>query len=393
MKRYDILVCGDLWALDLVVGEFFARKGLRVCVVRRIRFGRPAEEVEVPEGFMKALLPQHIVHISRVSELVRIARNARLVLTFTGSYGFALKWRWPLRRLLGLPPVINSPTGSDFSELLMARSVTGAFYRYFVKTCDLNVGFVYPRILQNMAKLRLKNVVFLRHPFLLPELDAPRSPFQPGARLRFFHASHFDFKINDFRDQRNSSKGNDRFLRAFMRALDQGLDAECHLVDRGPDRVVARNMTATSRHAERFVWMQPLTRDELFLEMARADVVVDQFDVGGLGGIAIEAMAIGKPVLIFLHPSSLNIVYAEPPPVINAHTEDEIFEQICSHTRPELQRIGQEARRWVGQNHSWQTCLDQYLFYYSVLTGHNVVDYAGGTTANSTLEKYGGSAD
>jgi glycosyltransferase involved in cell wall biosynthesis len=386
MKRYDILVCGDLCALDLIVGEFFARKGLRVCVVRRIRTGTPAEDIGVPQGFIKALSPQHIVHISRVAELVRIARSARLVLTFTGSFGFALKWRWPLRRLLGLPPVINSPTGSDFSELLMAKSATGAFYRYFVRTCDLNVGLVYPRILQNMAELRLKNVVFFRHPYLLPEFDAPRPPSDSGGRLRFFHASHFDFKINDPGDQRNSSKGNDRFLRAFMRALDQGLDAECHMVDRGPDRVVARNMTETSRHSERFVWMPHLTRDELFREMARADVIVDQFDVGGLGSIAVEAMAIGKAVLTFLRPSSLSIVYAEPPPVINAQTEDEIFEQIRGQTRPELQRIGREARRWVRQNHSWQTCLDQYLFYYSVLTGHRVVDYAGGAAPNSLSE-------
>jgi len=98
----------------------------------------------------------------------------------------------------------------------------------------------------------------LRHPYLLPEMSADAAP--PSGPLRLFHASHFDFKVSDPGVARNSAKGNDRFLRALLRAFDAGLDAQCVLLDRGPDRQVARDMIGQSRHADRFTWLPHLSR-------------------------------------------------------------------------------------------------------------------------------------
>lgn len=370
--EHDILVYGDLCANDLLLGEFLARKGLRVHVARKKRQG--GNGVELPEGFLQALGEADISHIGGPGDLVALARRSRMVLTFTGAFGFAMSWRWPLRRVLGLPPVFNYPTGSDFSETLGGSGPLSLFYRYFVRTCAMNAGFTYPHILKNILRRRVTNIAFVRHPYLLPEMPADMPP--PSGPLRLFHASHLDFKVSDPGAFRNSAKGNDRFLRAFLRALDEGLDADCVLLDRGPDRGVARAMIDESRHAGRFTWLPHLSREAFFAEMARADMVVDQFDVGGLGGIAIEAMALGKPVLTHVETANLNIVYSEVPPVLAAFTEDEICARIMDHRdREQLAEIGAAAKGWVHRNHHWENCLDTLLFYYALLTGHEAVDY------------------
>jgi len=374
----DILIYGDQCANDLQMGEFLARRGLRVRVARKAR-DASVVTIDLPRDFFTTLAAEQVVHIRGPGELVALARASRMVLTFTGAFGFALRWRWPLRRWLGLPPVFNYPTGSDFSELLAQSSPIAWFYRYFVRTCDINAAFAYPHILKNILRYRVDNIAFLHHPYLLPK---PRPEVVRPGRLRFFHASHLDFRLTDNGRHRNSSKGNDRFLRAFLRALDGGLDAECLMLDRGPDRAIARQLIEASPHAQRFIWLPHLGREEFFDTMASADMVVDQFDVGGLGGIAVEAMALGKPVLLYLDRACLPIVYSEPPPVLNAYTEDEIYACIMAHSdSATLASLGRSAREWVHRNHSWETCLDTFLFYYALLTGHEVVDYGYGRDA------------
>jgi glycosyltransferase involved in cell wall biosynthesis len=127
---------------------------------------------------------------------------------------------------------------------------------------------------------------------------------------------------------------------------------------------------------EYFIWTPALSRDALIAEIQRADVVVDQFDVGGLGGIAVEAMSLARPVLVYLNENALRVQYAQLPPVLNGASEVEIHTLLgrC-RDRGWLNQLGQAARRWAIEHHHWSTCLDQFLFYYMLLTGHQVVDY------------------
>ena len=125
---------------------------------------------------------------------------------------------------------------------------------------------------------------------------------------------------------------------------------------------------------DRFIWKPHLTRDELVDEFRKADVVVDQFDVGGPGGgISMEAMSAGKPVMRYSQENCLNIFYAESPPILNCRTEEEIYEQInrC-RDRTYLQNVGEKAKEWVYKHHHWEKCLDQFHCYYALLTKHRV---------------------
>jgi len=63
-----------------------------------------------------------------------------------------------------------------------------------------------------------------------------------------------------------------------------------------------------------------LPNDELLRRMAQADIIIDQLLVGWYGGQAVEAMALGKPVIAYMHQPYFNLVdFAEEIPVYNSN--------------------------------------------------------------------------
>lgn len=378
-KPYDLLIVGNLAGIDVVLAEHLERRGLH-CVVARNRTSYQAQREIVDDftGYNRQFDLSHIHWVAGKLDFVRLARQSRMIVAFSGTILTYLKWLWPLRDLLGLPPIANWHTGADIMELARQKSLHGRFYRNLLKAAALNIGFSYPDALASYLQLKVPNLVFLHFPYLQPEYVDGKLRNSKSDVLRFFHASHFDFKINDPGDHRKTSKGNDRFLRAFARALRDGLKAECVLLDRGPDRDVARELVEQLGIAKYCTWKPHLSRPELIEEFAQADVVVDQFDIGGHGGIAIEAMSMGKPVLMWAAGEAYRVSYPEVPPVLNAFSEDEIYEQLMfCKDRTYLEKLGKQAHAWVQLYNNWQTCLDPFLFYFTLITGKAIVDYNG----------------
>ena len=57
-----------------------------------------------------------------------------------------------------------------------------------------------------------------------------------------------------------------------------------------------------------FKILAPMPRAHLLKEMAEADIVIDQLLIGWYGGQAVEALAMGKIVMAYLHPPYLELV-------------------------------------------------------------------------------------
>lgn len=376
-KIYDVLIIGELVGIDLMFAEHLSRKRLKCCVLRR-QTKTSTEKISSLSSYHTHFQEQDIIYYKNGREFLKYAKKSRLIVSFTGALIGALRFLWLLHHFLRLPPVVNITTGSDIMELAVEKSLLGVMYRQYLKFADLNWCAPYPYAVKNIFALKVPNVVFMRYPYyLLPDnhnvISIKNDEKKP---LHFFHASHLDWKVNDPGSHRKSTKGNDRFIKAFARAIKDGLDAYCVILDRGPDRAVAKELIRNLDVEDRFIWKPHLTRDELLNEFCNTDMVVDQFDGGGFGGIAIEAMSMGKPVMIYLQKNCLNLLYAEPPPVLNCHTEEEIYDQIMKcRDRAYLQNIGKNAKEWIYKYHHWETCLDQFLFYYTLLTGHRVLDY------------------
>jgi len=88
----------------------------------------------------------------------------------------------------------------------------------------------------------------------------------------------------------------------------------------------------------------------------RADVVVDQLLAGWYGGVAVEAMALGKPVIAYLRESDLSLVpeaMRRELPIINAdpHTIHAVLKSLATTNRGSLAEIGKKSRAYVEKWH------------------------------------------
>jgi glycosyltransferase involved in cell wall biosynthesis len=117
--------------------------------------------------------------------------------------------------------------------------------------------------------------------------------------------------------------------------------------------------------------VEGLHHDEAKERYRRADIVVDQLNAGWYGLFAIEAMALGKPVLAYLHDEAVRRTeeaLGVRVPVVGATKETlrARLEELVAD--PELRRrIGAESRAYVERVHDVERIADRLLAVYARL--------------------------
>ena len=117
--------------------------------------------------------------------------------------------------------------------------------------------------------------------------------------------------------------------------------------------------------------VEGLRHDEARRRYERADIVVDQLNAGWYGIFALEAMALGKPVLSYLRPEAIaeterELGVAVPiMPVTRETLRDRIAELAAS--RHERGRIGALSRSYVERVHDADKGADRLISIYRSL--------------------------
>ncbi len=117
--------------------------------------------------------------------------------------------------------------------------------------------------------------------------------------------------------------------------------------------------------------VEGLHHDEAFERYRAADIVVDQLNAGWYGLFAIEAMALGKPVVTFLHDEAVRRTeeaFGVRVPIVNATKEtlrERLHELVASGE--ERRRIGASSRAYVEQVHDLERATDRLLDLYARL--------------------------
>ncbi len=137
-------------------------------------------------------------------------------------------------------------------------------------------------------------------------------------------------------------KGTDHVLRAC-----EGLDVELRIVE-------------GVHHEEALA----LYRD--------ADIVVDQLNAGWYGLFAIECMALGKPVLTFLHDEAVRRTedaYGVSVPVVNTthETLHDRLAELVAMPPSEREEIGRASRAYVEQVHDLERVTDRLVELYDTV--------------------------
>lgn len=173
----------------------------------------------------------------------------------------------------------------------------------------------------------------------------------------------------------SNHKGNDRFLRAYARFRKEwGKNVWLLAITKGRDVWRSQELTRELGVADYIRWIPQQNKAGLRDCAGASDIVADQFTYGFYGISTLEAMAVGRPVLVYLDPQGLRKFGVEPPPIVSAHTEEEIYVALygLAEDRQGAEAIGAQARDWVIRYHGWEPVVDRYLALYGSICGETI---------------------
>jgi len=323
-----IAIIGDLIDSDLVLGEIISRQNIEVAVFRHK--SSAGAFVDLSASFYTRLNKKNMNFFSNPFELLFALRKYSFIYSITSSLFFKLRYFtfiYPLLILAGWPKYMVVCSGSNITERAVEWSIGGIIERFSLRHAFCIMLNNYPTAINNAIRLGLQKCIFLPFPYkvtLSPQRDTEFSLNKENRQLLFFHASNLDWGKTDSSFKRRSTKGNDRFIRAFIKACKNGLNAKCLILERGSDSNNAKRLIQEYCGENFFIWKEGLSREEFHKEIVKYDIVVDQFDMGGYGGIAVEALDYGKPVLIYINEECNSLLFDNDIPVLNAFSEEDI---------------------------------------------------------------------
>jgi glycosyltransferase involved in cell wall biosynthesis len=117
--------------------------------------------------------------------------------------------------------------------------------------------------------------------------------------------------------------------------------------------------------------VEGLHHDEARRRYEQADIVVDQLNAGWYGVFAIEAMALGKPVVTFLHEEAVartEEAFGLRVPIVSA-TVDTLADRLrpLAESAEERRRVGAESRAYVERVHDADEVAARLLALYAEL--------------------------
>jgi glycosyltransferase involved in cell wall biosynthesis len=118
--------------------------------------------------------------------------------------------------------------------------------------------------------------------------------------------------------------------------------------------------------------VEGVRHDEALAHYREADIVVDQLNAGWYGLLAIECLALGKPVLTFLHDEArarTEQAYGVEVPLVGvtAETLRERLAQLVDAGPAEWRRVGDASRAYVERVHDIERATDLLVELYEGL--------------------------
>ena len=127
---------------------------------------------------------------------------------------------------------------------------------------------------------------------------------------------------------------------------------------KGTDQILKVIQDLQSSHGTRFEFhlIENVAHDEVMHAYQSIDVLIDQIYAGWYGGLAVELMALGKPVLSYIREDDLKFIppeMAENLPIINTCLENLKQNLISLIEMPyeELVELGRKSRQYVEKWH------------------------------------------
>ncbi len=252
-------------------------------------------------------------------------------------------------------PYVSYATGADLRELAGGVGYSG------LQVHQARLAFRRARLvffspeqshIDMIRRLELRHVVPWRQFVDTRYWSAP--PPTAGETLRIFHPTNHVWK-EKFPGQ--GLKRNEVVFRGFREFLDRGGRGRLSYLRRGQDVVATEQLVAELRlepHVEAIGG--ELNRDQLKEKVLAADLIADQFGVGTMGLIALEALSACRPVIAYFAEEMMALAYPPPaqgPPLLNARTPGEVADRLLEVQDPSrLVERALAGRAWIDRYHA-----------------------------------------
>jgi len=222
-------------------------------------------------------------------------------------------------------------------------------------------------VISSARRLGLENTTFIPHPIDETKYTPGRSTLEGEFRAQDAGPVFLAPARQDWREKRNE---------VMVRALSELVRTDhpralLLLGEWGADVLRTRALVDELGLASNVRWTKPVPKLRLIELYRAADVVLDQFTFGTFGGIAPEAMACERPVVMAFDRALHEWCFPEPPPIVDARNERQVAAALrrLANDPSERVRIGRAGRAWVERYHGWRLVAERHRAVYDEVLG------------------------
>lgn len=358
-----------------IIAKFLRRKGIEAeIIVDRGDFlhGMPSWEEEIDDDMSKGdrlnleeqtkwTPPDWVKYVEKGKYLGRYGLYSFKLIQMLREYdilhAYTMAPIWA--QFVGRPYVANS-TGSDLDILAFENNHKGWLMRRGFRKAE--TVWINTHQLNNAEKLGLSDVHFWRIPMDVEKF----SHFSKREVLTLKDKYNYDLIFFSQTRHYWKVKGNDKMLRAFARFVKKEKNAILLTIDWGYDVDRSKLLVKDLGIEKKVVFLPFMSKRRLIEYYNASDIILEQFNVGSLGTGALEAMSCGKPMVAYFNEEDYKKCYSELPPILNAKTEQQIYEHLLEIGSDKLQisEIGNRTRKWIEKYHHWDGVIDRYIELY-----------------------------
>lgn len=193
-----------------------------------------------------------------------------------------------------------------------------------------------------------------------------------AAELIVFHPSRLVMDRSEAMVRTGQWKGNDRLLRGFARFVHAAPNnALLWLIDSPMSKEIAEARALIDKLGigEHVRWLRPpngrrFDHDHMHALYQRADIVADEFGVGWFGYVALEGLAMERPVVSHVDEGVMRQLYPDSAsPIRSAATSSDIAAEL-EWLNADVERrraVGAAGRAWVSRQHSPEATSLRYV--------------------------------
>jgi glycosyltransferase involved in cell wall biosynthesis len=238
-----------------------------------------------------------------------------------------------------------------FDEDIIGR-LTHAGYQYADGVFITNIDYITA---EKRVALDRKKIHYIPHAFdETPLLDFKRdhAHLQPPTDcVTFFWPTRQDWISRDIR----MAKQNDIAIHALALAAKQTDRAfRIVAVDWGVDAQESKDLAAKLGIADRFEWIGPVSKLELWRRYMTSHALVDHFIGESVNGTQCEAMMLGRPMICSDCIVCGTEAYGAPPPYLAGTTAEQVAQQFLKVINDPTDKAGhgQAGFDWMIKHHS-----------------------------------------